>query len=329
MNSAANVSAPELSVILAAPDGYGSVRRTVAHLRAQSAVDRLELVLVLPPGSEAPVAKELAPFRWLERVDSPRGSIGHANAAGVRRATAPVVVFAEDHCFPEPGWAAALIAAHRDDWAAVGPGVRNANPSTAVSWADFFIGYGPWMLPADRSEADFLPGHNSSYKRSELLACGGRLDDLLEAETLLHWELRQRGRRLLLEPAAAVAHTNFSLWRSWMPIQYFAGRLFGGSRAQTMPAWKRAVYVVGSPLIPLVRLARIGRQAFRAEHMTRFLVTVPALTVGLALDGIGQFIGYLVGIGGARARVANYEYRRIDHVTEHDRKHVFGANAPE
>jgi len=326
MNPVETPSKPAISVILAAPDGYyGSVSQTVSHLREQTALQQLELVLVVPPGCDSPAPKDVASFRWFTRIEIPPGSIGQANAAGVRRAAAPVVVFAEDHCFPEPGWAEALIKAHRGHWAAVGPAVRNANPATAVSWADFFIGYGPWMLPTKRTEAEFLPGHNSSYKTAELLHYREQLDEMLEAETLLHWDLRRRGRSLLLEPAAAVAHTNFSLWRSWLPIQYYAGRLFGGSRAQAMPGWKRAVYVAGSPLIPLVRLARIARQAIRARRTGRFCLTLPALGVGLGLDGVGQFMGYLFGVGPAREQVARYEYRRVDHVTAVDREHVFHA----
>jgi GT2 family glycosyltransferase len=322
---AAAVRGPELSVVLAAADGYDSVRRTVAHLRAQTARDRIELVLVLPPGGAAADAAGLADFPWLKLVECPPGSVGGANAAGVRQASAPVVVLAEDHCFPEPAWAEALLQAHREDWVAVGPVVRNANPATAVSWADFFIGYGPWMPPADRREADFLPGHNCSYKRAVLLGYAAGLAEMLEAETVLHWDLRRRGLRLLLEPAAVVAHTNFSLWRSWLPVQYYAGRLFAGSRARGMPGWKRLLYVVGAPLIPLVRLARIARQAVRARLSGRFLASLHALAAGLALDGLGQFMGYLAGAGAARERVARYEYRRVDHVTGHDRRHVFHA----
>jgi GT2 family glycosyltransferase len=316
---------PELSVVLAAADGYGSVRQTVTHLRAQTALDRIELVLVLPRGSAAADDAGLRDFRWLKRVEWPPGTVGGANAAGVREASAAVVALAEDHCFPEPGWAEALLLAHREDWAAVGPGVRNANPATAVSWADFFIGYGPWMLPAERREADFLPGHNSSYKRELLLGYESELEQMLEAETVLHWDLRRRGLRLLLEPAAVAAHTNFSLWRSWLPVQYHAGRLFAGSRVRGMPGWKRLLYVTGAPLIPLVRLARIARQAARARLSGRFLASLHALAVGLALDGLGQFMGYLAGTGAAREQVARYEYRRVDHVTEHDRKHVLRA----
>ena len=326
MSRTATGPTPALSVILAAPDGYGSVRRTVAHLRKQSALDRLELVLVLPPGSEPIDAEELTAFPRVRFVEAPRGSIGRANAAGVRQAAAPVVVLAEDHCFPDPLWAEALLDAHRGDWAAVGPGVSNANPATAVSWADFFIGYGPWMLPTERREADFLPGHNSSYKRDRLLAYGAGLDQMLESETLLHWDLRRRGLRLLLDPRASVAHTNFSLWRSWLPIQYYAGRLFGGTRAGSMPGWKRVLFVAGSPLIPLVRLTRIARQAVRTRHLGRFARTLPALAAGLVLDGFGQFVGYLAGTGTAHEQVAKYEYRRADHITPDERDQIFGMN---
>src|SRR5437588_133855 len=82
--------------------------------------------------------------------------------------------------------AQALLAAHRGPWAAVGPVVRNANPSTSVSWADFLIGYGPWCDPAPAGDLDHLPGHNSSYKRAILLDYGSELEGLLEAESVLH-----------------------------------------------------------------------------------------------------------------------------------------------
>lgn len=325
MNVAEERKATDMSVILAAPDGYSSVRQTVAHLRAQTARDRLELILLLPEDAEPIDSDDAAAFPSVVQIRIRHQSIGHANATGIRRASSPVVALAEDHCFPDSTWAKALLEAHRGGWAAVGPGVRNANPATAVSWADFFIGYGPWMLPARRSQVEFLPGHNSSYKKADLLAYGERLEDMMEAETLLHWDLHRRGRPLLLEPAAAVAHANFSLWRSWLPIQYHAGRLFGGSRALSMPGWRRLMYFAGSPLIPGLRLMRIARHALHARLLGRLIMTLPALAVGLALDGLGQSVGYLRGAGNSREKVAEYEYRRIDHVTDYDREHVFNV----
>ena len=315
-------TSPLLSVVLAAPDGFDSIRKTLSHLGAQTAWEALEIIVVGPSCEEAHEA--LKPFAKVQVIEArPLGSIGAANALGVRQASAPIVALAEDHCFPEPGWAAALIEAHQGEWAAVGPGVRNANPGSAVSWADFFIGYGPWMLPATTREMDFLPGHISSYKREILLRYGDRLKDMLDAETLLHWDLREQGYRLLLQQSAVVAHTNFSLWKSFIPIQFYAGRVFAGHRIQGMPFWKRSIYVMGSPLIPWVRLSRVARQALRGQQLGRFLLSLHALAIGLGLDGLGQLVGYLFGPGKASDRVEKYEYRRIDHITSSDRQQLY------
>src|SRR5205823_2114181 len=135
-------------------------------------------------------------------------------------ASAPVVVFCEDHAFPEPGWAVALIDAHRGPYAAVGPVIVNANPRSLISDADCLIGYGPWLHPSPGGEMSHLPGHNSSYKRASLLEYGDRLPSMLEAETVLHWDLRARGLRLYLEPRARLAHTNFAQAAVWTRVNW-------------------------------------------------------------------------------------------------------------
>lgn len=180
---------PALSVILATPGDFGALRRTLSHLAAQTARDALELVIVATRRDALrPDTEVLAVFPRHSLVEIGEFvSLGAANAAGVRAAMAPLVVLAEDHCFPDPEWAEQLIRAHEGPWAAVGPAVRNANPATAVSWADLFVGYGPWLEPVERRDVPFLPGHNSSYKRALLLECGDRLDALLTVETVLHW----------------------------------------------------------------------------------------------------------------------------------------------
>lgn len=252
-------------------------------------------------------------------------SIGNANAEGVRRAKAQIVALAEDHCFPDPHWAERLIAAHQGPWAAVGPGVRNANPNTAVSWADLFIGYGPWLAPSPSREAEFLPGHNTSYKRDVLLKYENQLDSMMQAETVLHWNLREKGYRLYMESAASVAHTNFSLWSSWVPAQFYNGRLFAGIRAQQKPPSWRLAFTLGAPLIPAVRLWRIWAGLSSHELRVRFLRCLHTVTIGLVIDGIGQMIGYAVGVGNALEKVATYEADRFRHIRTQDRIDILGA----
>jgi GT2 family glycosyltransferase len=320
-------SAPEMSVILATPDNEKSIRRTIEHLRQQTVRNRLELVIVAPSKTQLNLAQtELEGFFKVLIVECGEiTSIAKANAAGIRQATAPLVVLAEDHSFPVPGWAEALIEAHRKPWAAVGPVVRNANPATAVSWADFLIGYGPWLDPTPAGPIEFLPGHNSSYKRARLLDYGAELEAMMEAETVLHWDLRKKGHQLYLEPAAKTAHINFSLFSSWIKAQYHCGRVFAGTRIKTMSVLQRLLYIGGAPLIPFVRLWRILKETRRpGRSEIGLLRVVPVLFLGLALDGLGQMAGYVFGIGSAKEKLANFEFHRHLHLSKRDRQAVAG-----
>src|SRR5580704_3232009 len=124
-----------LSVVIATPDNYETIRLTMRHLEAQTSRHLIEIVVVGPAEqSIRPPAEHLQGFHSHQLIAiGTVTSIGRANAAGVRHARAPLVALAEDHCFPEPGWAQALINAHQGPWAVVGPVVRNANPATTVS----------------------------------------------------------------------------------------------------------------------------------------------------------------------------------------------------
>ena len=118
-----NAAGPSLSVVLACIDEGPAIRTTVAHLARQTAAREIELVLSAPPArGSAPEPEIAAAFAGVRTVEiGAVNSIARANAAGIRAATAPVVALSEDHCFPEPGWAAALIDAHSGPWSVVGP----------------------------------------------------------------------------------------------------------------------------------------------------------------------------------------------------------------
>jgi hypothetical protein len=316
---------PDISVVLVTPDRYETVRKTIRHLRAQTVKDRLELLLV------APSAKDLAldesatrDFVWFRVIAvGPMKRPTQAKAVAVRQARAPIVAFAEEHCYPDPDWAAALIAAHQQDCAAVGPIMRNANPNTMLSWAGLFLHYGCCLAPTKGRAAENLPWHNSSYKRQLLLDYGDELASLLVVEGALLEDLRARGHRLYLEPAAKTSHVNISRLASWVKHAFLGGRLFGATRAQRQrwSLWRRLVYIGGSPLIPLVRLWRtlrlIRQQPLQRELIPRML---PAVISGLLPHAVGEAIGYAFGLGRTEEYYARYEMTRIHHVTAADRQ---------
>ena len=302
---------PDISVVLVTPDRYDTIRETVSYLRKQTARERLEMVIVAPSASELElIPSELREFCRFQVVEVGKiTSIGAANAVGVRSATAPVVALAEDHSYPDPTWAEVLIEAHQKGWAAVGPEVRNANPESIISRADFLLGYGPWMKPAVPGAIQHLPGHNSSYKRSILLNYGDELEILLEAESVLHWDLRSKGHRLYLEPEAKISHMNFGVLSSWIPAQFHSSRLFALVRARRWVLSQRLFYACAAPLIPGVRFWRAIRHSHGLE-----LRVVPVLILGLAVSALGEMAGYVFGMGNARQKLTRFEFHRVRHL---------------
>ena len=291
---------PALSVIVATPDCYETIRTTVKCLRAQNVSEQLELIIVAPSATTLNLVEaDLKVFHSYHVVEAgPLRSVGAANALGVRHASARIVALTEDHSFPQPGWAQALITTHRQPWSAVGPVVRNANPRNQISRADMLIGYGPWLDPSPAGFVEYLPGHNSSYKRDVLLEYGAGLERMMEEETVLHWDLRSKGHKLYLEPAAKLAHTNFENPSQFVAVHFYGGRAFATSRARDGHwAWpRRLLFACGSPLIPLVRLCRILRSVSRpGRPWSSALPVLPQLLLGLTVDGAGQMLGYLFG----------------------------------
>jgi hypothetical protein len=313
---------PAMSVVVITPDRYATVRRTIKHLRAQKVSDCLEILIVAPSASELELDEsEMRGFLRHKVVEvGHMSSTARARAEGARQASAPVVAFAEDHAFPAPGWAEALIERHLEHWAAVGPVMTNANQRSIVSWANLLIEYAQWLEPTEGGAREHLPGHNGSYKREILLSYGDRLEAMLDAESILHWDLRKQGHKLYLEPKARTFHQNFTARTPSLTLRFNGGRLFASSRAQSWPVWRRALFACASPLIPLVRCQRIARELLkpgRPRHLLPRLL--PSLFVGLVFDGAGEMTGYAFGAGAAMAKLSDMEFHRERYMTEPDR----------
>ena len=315
------LKSPEISVVIVTPDNFTTIRNTIKYLRNQTVKDLMEVVIVAPSADHLNMNNlELKDFLRTKVVELGNiEPIACGNAAGIRQATAPVVVLAEDHSYPDPGWAESLIKAHRKPWAAVGPVVKNANPDSAISWADLLIAFGPWLDPTPAGAVSYLLGHNCSYKRETLLEYGNKLESMLEAESVLHMDLRSRGFQIYLEPSAKISHMNFSLLSPWIYVQFLAGRVFAAARSRNWPFLKRILYTIGAPLIPVIRFCRTLLEMYKPGRLQNMRFSMKlrillALILGLILDGMGQFVGYAIGAGDSKEKLSKYEFHRYRHV---------------
>ena len=310
---------PSLSVVIVT-DAYETIRKTVRHLRDQTIAGRIELVVVAP-GDLAIDDAQLAGLHSHRVV--PVGdirSLSWARAPGIRAASAPIVALAESHCFPEPEWAERLLAAHEGGaWGAVGPAIFNANPGSVVSWVNLLLDYGPWLGPTAGGEMHDLPGHNSSYRKELLLAYGDRLETMLEAETMLHADLRERGHRIYQEAGARAAHLNVTRTASWIGERFQTGRRFASARAYAWPAWRRVVYAAGSPLIPALRFRRLLRDLARTGAGAELRgYGYGLLALALVVSAAGELVGYAAGSGDSMYALSRIELHKERHVRRSD-----------
>lgn len=316
--------APELSAILITPGGYASIRQAIGHLLAQNLRKRIEVIIVGPERDHLKVIEsELEGFHSWRTVETGRiDGAGQAMAIGFRAASAPIVVYVEEHSFPSAGWAEALLTAHREPWAAVGPAVRNANPATGASWAMLFLEFGAWVPPAVAGERSLLPSHQTSYKTAVLLAHDAELDILLESETRLQAVLLAEGHRLYFEPAAQTEHVNVSRVPDLLVAAYQGYRMFAANRA-AQGSWsrrRRALYVLGGPLLPLVRMYRTFGEVKRCGLLGELWAKMFApLVVASIAATIGEIVGYSLGPGNAARKRVTFELERFRHVTKADR----------
>jgi hypothetical protein len=314
------MAGPAMSVVVAT-EHFDTVRTLIRHLHAQTVRDQLEIVIATPSTATLELdATEMNGFHSVRVVEvGPVSVVGRARAAAIPHTTGPIIALTESHAFPVPEWAEALIAAHRQPWAAVGPSVRNANPVNAISWTNLFLDYGSWVEHTGGDVGD-VPGHNTAYKREILLSGGADLGALMEIETMFHWALRRRGYRLRVEPRAVLYHTNVSLPSAWLAERWHAGRVFAATRSRGWSWGRRLLFTAGSPLIPVIRIRRILREIRRAGLHRRLLPGIlPTLAVSLLVSAAGEMIGYAAGAGDSWSFVYRLELYKLEFVSAQER----------
>lgn len=304
--------APRISVILVT-DQYRTIRRVLDHLRQQTARSQIELVIVLSREARNEFDEAgLAGFSAVKFVELDSvHPVPHARAAGIRAATAPVIFLGETHSFPGRELAEALIAAHENTWDAVVPGLANANPQTAWSWASYLMDYGTWDSTGHAREIGGGPTWNVAYRRSLLQECDDRLERAMEHGDVLAVWLKEHNARTWFEPRARLEHANVERFRNWVEQRFLAGVLVAASRNKRWPVSRRLLYVVASPFIPAVILYRLRntvRCLLRAPGMP--VTVIPALVLGTIVRTTGEVVGY---IRGSRP----HDQPRMDHYEIH------------
>jgi hypothetical protein len=221
---------------------------------------------------------------------------GVARTEGARLARSEIVAYLDENSIALPGWAGALIEAHRGPWAAVGGEIHNLTSGVRSSDAVYLAACSPWTPPAVRGPADRLPVHDTSYKRDLILCYSDELPGLLLAEPLLQARLRRGGGQLFVEPAACSAHA-YVTGVSALVTHFSWSRAFAARRRRE-EGWTvgaRAARAAIAPLLPFARLARLltGVARHRRHRLLTCVTSLPALLLAETMAVAGETLGVL------------------------------------
>ena len=302
---------PFVSVVIVPGNQRERATRSLASVLDQEGIERAEVVLLdaANDGSPPLPRSDEAGVRVFARPQ--RGTYGELRAEGTRLARAPIVAFLEEHAIGLPGWLAAIEESlATGEYCGASGEVHPLNPGSGISDAVALMNYARWLPPlTQRGPSSLVVGHNSAYRRDDLLAFGDALEPLLSCEVVLQWQLGARGRRFLINPEIRLAHLNETTISAICKGYYLWNVSFGAEWA-SQDGWstaRRAIQALGIPWWVTRRMIDIARTAPAPQHRRTLRRHLPVVIVAQFAAALGLAVGALRGDRGHARRFSNYE----------------------
>ncbi|MGH9971062.1 MAG: glycosyltransferase [Pyrinomonadaceae bacterium] len=293
----------KISVITIALHGSPLLEESLRALEKQQGDGDAEIIVVSCPqnGPAEHIKKEFSRIKFLQ--SSERLGIPQLRALGMSHATGDIIAITEDCCIPSENWSEQIRKAHRLGYGAAGGPIEKGSSNKIVNWAVYLCEYSHAMPPIHAGEVTGIAGNNASYKREAL----EQVDESIRNdywEFFLHEELRKQSVRFLSVPAMVVVKKKEFSFLYFLAQRFHYSRSFAGMRRTRIPASRRLLSVVISPLIPFLMTWRIAQQVHQKKrHHREFLMSLPLLAIFMVSYAAGEFVGYLVGPGDSLSKV--------------------------
>src|SRR5438270_4477098 len=212
---ASMTSEPAVSVVVATRDRRALLGRLVEALARQEDAPSYDVVIV-DDGSGDGTWEELERLAMNSRVplvpvrlEANRGPATARNA-GWRQARAPVVVFTDDDCIPQPGWIAALAAGLEDADVVQGRTVPDPDQVDRRPFSYTITVEGEWgyyeacNIAYRRDLLERLDGFDETFRYNGSAPRGA--GPIYGEDVDLAWRARAADARVVFEPDALVLH---------------------------------------------------------------------------------------------------------------------------
>jgi len=170
-------------------------------------------------------------------------------------------------------------------------------------WVVYFIEYNNYLPPWRAGEWRDLGSANIAYSRQLLLSHR----ELLTGgywEAGLHPQLIAEGVKFRPAPDMKVHHRGPFNYAYYLGQRYLFSRAFAGRRSRDLSRARKLLYVLASPLVPLLLLVRMAKRVRERNcRWDKFVKALPLMIPALFVYVFGETIGYLAGPGDALAKV--------------------------
>lgn len=283
---------PDLSLAIAVK-GPWDVHGLTRALRAAGAMSpRIDIHLACDCAPNGPVG-------GINVVVRDGLSLAQLWGVAAAQCRSPAIAILHGHAPPAPAWAKAMLTALGSRQALCGPVEPGYSPSDPRI-TGYLVEYCQFHRPS-ATEMSEVPGNNLVLPRSMLPS-----SEILErdgfSKTLML--VTNKSLRWRWVTGAVVEHCRPFVMLPYCRRRYRHGRSYGAARLNHLNAPPRLILLVGTGLLPVIRVARIIRHAWRHTAL-RFAVLrrLPVILLAETCWSAGEFVGYLTGRPGDLALV--------------------------
>jgi hypothetical protein len=294
--------APQLTVGLIVGELRERAERSLRHILAQTALERMEVIVVDVSRGGSFAGSDHPKVRYLHRPQF--RFYCEAQIEAVRQARSQVIAFLEDHTYAEPQWAEAILETMGNPRvAAVNYTFTNASDAGYLGRSILMAEYGHWMAPHPGGRVRISSSTNVAYRRELLLATMGDDESIFEAEFLIHREIQKSGGEIHVASRATVAHESWGTLKAACQANGAYKRVLGARRAES-GNWgkgRRLIWGLGMVLMPGLSIARLAAAMYRRPALWgRLISSVPVLMAIYTYCAWSEALGYLRGAGASR-----------------------------
>ncbi len=227
------VAIPTATVIVPAFNSQNTISLCIESLLSQDYPSHLIEIIVVDDGSTDRTV-EIAQKYNIKIISQKNSGPATARNAGIKEATADIVLFTDADCRPDHDWVRKMLAAFRDsEVVAVKGAYRTVQQEVVARFVQYeYQEKYQWM--SGFANIDFIDTYSAGFRKQALLDIGGydesfRLPSVEDQE--LSFRLAACGYKMVFQPEATVKHLHSdSFWKyakKKFKIGYYKAFLLG------------------------------------------------------------------------------------------------------